>query len=268
VSTRAKSLPAWAFISLASNFMLILAVTLLILRQQSLTAFSHSIIRQESQSQTTLTPELGELHKLTYQQWLDILKQEAKVTADKKPKNLNILLGDSLCLWFPTELLPEDRNWLNQGISGETSEGLLKRLNFFQNTQPEVIFIMIGINDLIRGVSDETILKNYQQIITYLRKAHPKTQIVIQSILPHGEQQASWEGKEKLLTIPNTRILDLNKQLQIIATKQKVTYLHLHPLFTSKEGNLRPEFSTDGLHLSSQGYLVWSSALQMYKQIK
>ncbi|MDJ0801036.1 MAG: G-D-S-L family lipolytic protein, partial [Calothrix sp. MO_167.B12] len=39
-------------------------------------------------------------------------------------------------------------------------------------------------------------------------------------------------------------------------------------LFTNEQGNMRLELTTDGLHLSSQGYLVWSSALQLYSQMK
>ena len=41
-------------------------------------------------------------------------------------------------------------------------------------------------------------------------------------------------------------------------------YLNLHPLFTDQQGNLRSNFTTDGLHLSPPGYLVWRTALQMY----
>ncbi len=276
MSTPAKIFPTWAFFSLVTNGILILAIALLILRQQGLTAFfwsAHSAtpVKHNIQPEVTpaqITPKLGPPHKFSYRQWVDVLKKEAKASAEKPPQNLSILAGDSLSLWFPPELLPEDRNWLNQGISGETSNGLLKRLDLFNRTQPKTIFVMIGINDLIRGASDETILANQQRIISYLRKVHPKAQIVLQSILPHGAEEATWEGREKLLAIPNSRIRKLNQQLQNIATKEKVKYLNLHPLFTNKQGNLRPEFSTDGLHLNPQGYLVWSSALQMYTQIE
>jgi lysophospholipase L1-like esterase len=276
VSTTAKIFPTWAFFSLVINGILMLAIALLILRQQGLTAFfglAHTAtpVKHNSQPQTTpakITPELGHRHKFSYPQWVDVLKKEAKASAEKPPQNLTILAGDSLSLWFPTELLPEDRNWLNQGISGETSEGLLKRLNIFDGTQPKTIFVMIGINDLIRGASDETILNNQQQIITYLRRVHPKAQIVVQSILPHGGEEATWEKRDKLLAVPNSRIRSLNQQLQDIATKANVKYLNLHPLFTNKQGNLRPEFSTDGLHLSPQGYFIWRSALLMYTQIE
>jgi len=244
-----------------------LAVILLILQRQRLTAVFGSLPPQQTVSASqAVAPELGRRHQLNYQQWLDILKQEAKAATEQNPQNLSILAGDSISLWFPVDLLPEDRHWLNQGISGETSTGLLKRLDIFDNTKPKVIFVMIGINDLIRGESDEVILDNQRQIIRYLRKAHPRAQVVVQSILPHGAEAATWEGRDKLLAIPNSRIRQLNQQLQSIAAKRGAKYLDLYPLFANQQGNLRPELSTDGLHLSPAGYLVWRTALQIYTQ--
>lgn len=245
-----------------------LAIILLIWRQQKLTTVLATSTPSEAaklnpQNQA-FVPELGPRHKLSYQQWLDILKQEARVAAEKHPRNLTILAGDSLSLWFPPDLLPEDRNWLNQGISGETSDGLLKRLDVFDSTKPEIILVMIGINDLIRGVGDEEILANQKQIIRYLRRTHPDTKIMLQSILPHGADEATWEGRDKLLAIPNSRIRKLNQELQTIANQQSIQYLNLYPLFANKQGNMRREFSTDGLHLNPQGYTVWRTALQIY----
>lgn len=270
VSTPAKKLPPkkiplWGFVSLLTNGILMLAIALLIGRQQQVGSVYATTASPSSPNSTTQTsqPELGKRHKLSYEQWLDVLKQEAQVAVDKSPPNLTILAGDSLSLWFPPELLPEEKYWLNQGISGETSGGLLKRLDLFDRTQPETILVMIGINDLIRGISDEEILTNHRRIIRYLRRMHPQAQIVVQSILPHGAEEATWEGKEKLLAIPNSRILQLNQQIKAIATRQNVKYLDLYPLFTNKQGNLRPDLTTDGLHLNPQGYLVWRTALQM-----
>lgn len=250
-----------------------LAVILLIWQQQRLAAFFGGVITSPepinlNNSPQVVTPDLGRRHQLTYQEWVNILKQEAKVAADQRTPHLSILAGDSLSLWFPPELLPEGKNWLNQGISGETSNGLLKRLKIFDRTQPELIFVMIGINDLIGGMSDGVILDNQRQIISYLQKAHPTAQIIIQSILPHGAEEATWKGRKKLQTIANSRIRQLNQQLQSISTKKGVKYLDLYPLFTNKQGNLRREFTTDGLHLSPEGYIVWRSALQIYSEIE
>lgn len=268
---RVKTFPAWGFLSLLTNLVLMLAVILLIWRQQKITPMVATTAIPNPPEPVNLNwknqyvpPELGPRHQLSYPQWLDMLKQEAKITADKNPQRLTILAGDSLSLWFPPELLPEDRNWLNQGISGEVSNGLLQRLDFFDRTQPDMILVMVGINDLIRGLEDQEILTNYRQIISYLRRKHPQAEIVIQSILPHGAGGTTWEGKEKLLAIPNSRIRKLNQELNNIAIKKGARYLNLHPLFTDQQGNLRSNFTTDGLHLSPPGYLVWRTALQMY----
>lgn len=241
-----------------------LAIVLLIWQQQKLTNTVFPPAADTVSEPEVAKPELGPRHQLNYEQWVEILKSEAKVAALKPPQHLSILAGDSLSLWFPSELLPENRYWLNQAISGETTEGLLKRLDLFDRTQPQVIFVMIGINDLIRGVSDEVILENQRQIIRYLRRKHPSAEIFVQSILPHGGEQSTWEGKERLLAIKNSRIQQLNQQLQTIATTQGVKYLDLYSLFANQEGYLRSEFTTDGLHLSPEGYMVWRTALQIY----
>nr|WP_051036821.1 SGNH/GDSL hydrolase family protein [Calothrix sp. PCC 6303] len=271
MSTSVKNSPMWAFLSLFINGVLIVAVILLLYRQQKMAASFRDFTTPAGTNLSINSPtsqlQLGKRHQLSYQEWLNVLKKEADIIAQKRPQDLNILVGDSLSLWFPTELLPVNQTWLNQGISGESSSGLLKRLNLFDKTQPESIFVMIGINDLIRGANDGKILENYQQILRYLRKTHPNSQINIQSILPHGGEGATWEGKDKLLAIANSRIQKINQQLEAIALQEKVRYLDLYPLFATKEGNLRPDLTTDGLHLSRQGYLVWSSALQIYQEM-
>lgn len=276
MSTSLKTFPTWAVFSLVTNGILILAVALLLLREQGLAAFLENVSAPSSvnyaatNAVVTTTkirdePSTGKRRKLNYQQWLDVLKQEAEVAAKNKGKNLNVFLGDSISLWFPTDLLPENITWLNQGISGETSAGVLKRLNLLDKTQPQKIFVMIGINDLIRGIDDATILENYRQIVDSLRRQHPKTEIVVQSILPHGAEEATWEGKDKLIKISNHRIRQLNTELQNIASKAGAKYLDLHRLFTNQEGNLLNDFTTDGLHLSHEGYIVWRSALKIFE---
>ena len=272
MSTGSKIFPSWVFLSLAANGLLIVSVSLLLLRDHSFSAASQA---RASVTQSGLTnpvssptPELGPRHQLNYEQWLALLDREAEVAAENQPKRLTILAGDSLMLWFPPDLLPPERTWLNQGISGETSTGLLERLNLLDRTQPETIFVMIGINDLIRGVSDETLLDNQQQIIQYLIRVHPQAQIVVQSILPHGGAGVTWQGRDRLLAVPNSRIRSLNRQLQAIANTEGAYYLNLHPLFTDAQGDLQADLTTDGLHLSPKGYLVWRSALQLYSQMK
>jgi hypothetical protein len=98
------------------------------------------------------------VHKPTYQDWVRLLGREAEAMAKRNPEHLTILAGDSLSLWFPDRLLPVNQEWLNQGISGETSKGLLHRINLWKKLKPDRIFLMVGINDLLRGESDKVIL--------------------------------------------------------------------------------------------------------------
>ena len=281
---RSKTVPVWALLSLLTNGILILAVAQL-LRGQNLTESSpasaavtaegtEELIRQPTTTATNSAkavsdlPVAGPRHKWSYQQWVTQLGREAEAAAANRPPKLSVLAGDSLSMWFPTKLLPPDRIWLNQGISGETSVGLLKRLQLFDRTVPDTVFVMIGINDLLRGASDEGILNNQRQIIRDLRWAHPKAQVVVQSILPHSGEQSTWENRDRLLAIPNSRIRSINRRLKEIASSENVLYLDLYPLFADADGNLPIELSTDGLHLNDRGYLVWRSALQMFSQMQ
>jgi len=205
--------------------------------------------------------------KLNYQEWVDLLAREAAVAASQQPPHLSILLGDSITLWFQDEQLPAGRTWLNQGISGENSRGLLRRLRLLDATQPETIFVMIGINDVLNGVSDETLLANYTLIVRHLKRAHPNAQIVVQSILPHSGAKATWEGRDRLLSNPNSRVRNLNLQIAAIARRERVYFLDLYPLFADERGLLRLELTTDGLHLNANGYRVWSTALSVFEEV-
>ncbi|MEA5583360.1 SGNH/GDSL hydrolase family protein [Nodularia harveyana UHCC-0300] len=189
---------------------------------------------------------------LTYEDWKYLLALEAKAISRGQGKNyLGILVGDSLSMWFPREKLPTGKFWLNQGISGDTSDGIYRRLRAFSSTRPHVIYIMAGINDLRKGESDGEILRNHRRIIRRLRQNHPNTQIIVQSILP-----------TRLPAIPNSRIVEINRQLALIAKAENAKYLNIYNWFTDFEGNLRVELTTDGLHLSEDGYDVWRSALE------
>ncbi|NQE36979.1 SGNH/GDSL hydrolase family protein [Microcoleus asticus] len=279
--SRSRTVPVWALLSLVTNGVLMLTVAQLLLRGHNLTesfqandaVTAESAQEQIDQSVTSANavldvPVPGPRHKWTYQQWVTQLGREAEAAAENRPSRLSVLAGDSLSMWFPTKLLPVDRIWLNQGISGETSVGLLKRLQLFDRTAPDTVFVMIGINDLLRGASDEGILDNQRQIIRDLRWAHPKAEVVVQSILPHSGEQATWENRDRLLAIPNSRIRAINRRLKEIASSENVLYLDLYPLFADADGNLPTELSTDGLHLNDQGYLVWRSALQLFDQMQ
>lgn len=280
--TLSKNVPTWAWCSLAANGLLLLTVATLVMSDYKLpedpqanATINYGTDRIRTNRPSPLFGEarkellaIGRNHRWTYEQWVEQLQREAIAAAENRPDRLTVMVGDSLSLWFPSQLLPRDRTWLNQGISGETSSGLLKRLYLFDSTRPETIFVMIGINDLIHGESDWDVIENQRRIIRQLRFIHPGSQIVIQSILPHSGESATWEGRDYLLQLPNSRIRRINRSLKALADAEGAFFLNLHPLFTDSQGFLRGELSTDGLHLNENGYQVWSTAIQMYSKMR
>jgi lysophospholipase L1-like esterase len=191
---------------------------------------------------------------VTYGQWQSLLAREAAVMAQSQGNNrLTVVVGDSLGLWLPAEYLPRNRFWLNQSISGETTGQILRRLHYFDAARPDKIHVMAGINDLKNGASDDEIVRNMRQILIHLRQQHPQAQIVVHSILP-----------TRLGNLPTDRISRVNGYIAYIANQQGATFVDLQPEFADSYGQLRRELTTDGLHLSFQGYQVWQATLLSY----
>ncbi|MBW4440425.1 MAG: lysophospholipase [Plectolyngbya sp. WJT66-NPBG17] len=188
----------------------------------------------------------------TYQQWRKLLALESKAVSKRRSdRDLSILLGDSLSLWFPGDRLKPSQIWLNQGISGDTTWNILARLPDLVNTRPSEIYLMAGINDLKMGASDSEIVWNIQRIITQLQTMHPNAKIIVESILPTRSPR-----------IPNDRIAGINRQLNTIAQQTGATYLDLFSQFADQDGQILTEYTTDGIHLSAQGYAAWQSVFQ------
>lgn len=222
--------------------------------------------RMDSRSMAIARGAPAHQRHFSYQDWLDILQREASDIAEAQPDTLYVLAGDSISQWFPKALLPPQATWLNQSISGEGTQGLYDRLTFLDDTNPKKIFVMIGINDLVRGMDDDTLLEQQRRIVKDILWIHPDAEVVVQSILPHGGKAATWEGKAKLERVSNERIRHLNERLAAIVEYEGATFLDLFDLFGTENGTLRPELSTDGLHLNEQGYLVWRTALMVFDQ--
>lgn len=186
----------------------------------------------------------------SYQQWQQLLAREASVMAAAQGRNrLTILVGDSLTLWLPPEQLPRDRFWLNQSISGETTDQMRQRIPYFAQTRPDTIDVMAGINDLKQGASDREVVNHIRLLLVQLRQQHPQAAIKIYSILP-----------TRLPNLPSDRIRQLNQYIAYVARQQGVEFIDLQPDFTDAQGLLRRDLTTDGLHLSPRGYQVWEAA--------
>lgn len=173
------------------------------------------------------------------------------------PKGGIILLGDSLTEIGPwAELLP-GKQIRNRGISGDTTRGVLHRLEEIIHAQPEQIFLLIGINDLKSRVPTDETASNYAQILDQLQAGCPSAKIYTQSLLPtHNDLfAANYEEVE-----------ELNEMIAALAQERNLQYLDLYPRFTILGNQPNPAYFSDGVHLTPKGYILWASLLTPHIQ--
>ncbi|MEX6686503.1 GDSL-type esterase/lipase family protein [Danxiaibacter flavus] len=178
-------------------------------------------------------------------------------------KNAIVFLGNSITergAW--NELLP-GKKIMNRGIGGDNTFGVLARLDGIVKAQPKKIFLLIGINDLSRGLPLDEIANNYQRILDYFKTYSPKTRIYVQSVLPLNEAVVTAD----YLKNKKDSILQLNIRIKEIAGKYNLPYLNLHEIFADQNGDLKKELTADGIHLKPAAYVMWVKYLQEHKYL-
>jgi lysophospholipase L1-like esterase len=163
------------------------------------------------------------------------------------PKKL-LFLGDSLIEFFDWQSrFPEHRVY-NLGVAGETVEGLLSRIYGIVQylEKPDFIFIMTGINNVAMEHLD--FIRSYRSIIGILVNAFPGSRIYIHNLTT---TLFDW--------IPEESIKEVNLSLKKVAEEMGIGYIDIHRLFLDYAGNrVQDLFLPDGVHISDEGYEVWS----------
>ena len=111
-------------------------------------------------------------------------KRVKEIESAPQGKYKTIFFGNSLTEMWDVNYYFNDSTILNFGITGDFSEGLLKRCSTIINLKPEKLFIEIGINDMIEKISLDEICDNYEQLIIRIQQESPHTKIYIQSNFP------------------------------------------------------------------------------------
>ena len=146
-----------------------------------------------------------------------------------------------------------DKKIKNRGISADITPGLFFRLDEVVGRKPDKIFLLIGTNDLARGIPADTMLKNIFLINRFIKQESPTTRLYVQSILPVNDVFGLFTGH----TGNTLAILRANEILRNAANTEGYTFIDLYPHFINAEGKLDTMYSNDGLHLMGGGYLLW-----------
>ncbi|HXE81194.1 MAG TPA: GDSL-type esterase/lipase family protein [Vicinamibacterales bacterium] len=167
-----------------------------------------------------------------------------------------VFLGDSITEGWEhrlREAFPGMKS-ANRGISGDTSRGVLIRLEEdVLSLGPAAVVLLIGTNDISDGAAPEVIAGNVTQILQALKLHNPRMPIVLNLVFP------SSASKQR----PADRIKALNAlYLAEVKGDPQITVLDTYRLYADPNGDAKPEEFPDLLHLNDAGYAKWAAALR------
>jgi lysophospholipase L1-like esterase len=187
------------------------------------------------------------------------LKAIEKSVAELPPETTAtvVLLGDSITEGFRIKLLA-GMPVVNMGISGDQiamerpDGGVLARVSLLERAKPAHIFLLIGINDFGSSKPLEKAKRQYEELVRAIRSTVPQAKLHVQAILPTRDRFAHL----------NTQVNAMNEFLRDFAQREGLDFIDLHRVMADEEGQLRKEWTGDGLHLLPPAYAAWQKVLE------
>lgn len=200
-------------------------------------------------------PGRGPLRRHTWFQklWADRRTEWAgRVEADQ---GAIVFYGDSIKQGWGDDMggaFPQIKT-ANRGISGDTSRGLLLRLEHdVLALNPRGIVLLIGTNDIEEVARADAIVGNVVLLVQRIRAHHPALPILLCEVFPSSPSQA--RGPEL--------IRDLNARYHAaFKDHPQVTLVPTWAPFAGPDGNARRSDMPDLLHPNEAGYLIWRDTL-------
>ena len=176
-------------------------------------------------------------------------------------KGQTVFTGSSLMEMFPIEkwvkeLGPNAPIVYNRGVGGYRTTDLLPILDacVFE-LKPRKVFINIGTNDLSDGnISLETVMSNYDRIITQIEEKLPSVIIYMMAYYPINYEAATEEMKPCLLIRTNEKINRANELVAQLAAKHGQKYINVNAPLMDEQGRLKAQYTIEGMHIKPEGY--------------
>ena len=184
----------------------------------------------------------------------DIQRFEKRDAQQLPPENAILFVGSSSILMWKLENYFPDLEVINRGFGGSV---IADSIHFAERIvipyKPRVIVFYAGDNDIDRGVTPEQVFEDYQTFVKKARKALPEVRIVYIAIKP---SIARWKLVDKMREA-NQSIRDFTKKRDFLE------FVDIDTPMIGGDGKPRPElFIEDGLHLSHEGYVLWTSLVK------
>jgi lysophospholipase L1-like esterase len=165
-----------------------------------------------------------------------------------------VFLGDSITQGWgaPGKYFPKYR-CANRGISGDTTRGILYRLQEdVLGLHPAAVVLLIGTNDIGIGADPADVAANLQAILAALKAANPKMPVIVCRVMPSAATQQR----------PAAKIQKLNLLVdQMVARDPQFMRCDSYTIFADEQGDAKPAEFPDLLHPNAAGYAKWVAAL-------
>jgi lysophospholipase L1-like esterase len=165
-------------------------------------------------------------------------------------KTTILMIGDSRIAQENWSILLERNDVKNEGFGGAITQQILWNLERGQlNSEPKIVILEGGINDLVAGVPPQRVYENYLKMIETLRAKNIKA--IIHSIIYTTDNQEI-----------NSKILEFNSNLKDYCITHKIAWLDMNEQL-SQDGKLLEKYSLDGIHLNKEAYQIWAKKLRL-----
>lgn len=175
----------------------------------------------------------------------------------KKIVNPNyVFLGDSITEFYNLDKYYNNLPVVNSGINGNRTEDILNNLNErVYRYNPSKIILLIGVNDLLAGKTEDSIYDKIKEITDKIRKKLPSCEIYIESIYPTNNDE--WKKRNKYVIDEaqmKERILNVNNKIKDLCNEKKYVYIDLYDKLKNDKDLINNEYTDDGLHPNDRGY--------------
>ena len=160
-----------------------------------------------------------------------------------------VMFGDSITEWAPWADIFRDVSMVNRGLAGDTTTGMLRRIDTTLNVKPKLVCFMAGINDLAQGYDVDHIYQNYIDMLKVWQENDIR--ILVQSTLYVGSKLQGLNPSVELL----------NSKISEYCSQQGIAFLDVNSVLSPNQ-LLSNEYSCDDLHLNAKAYQVWAEVLQ------
>lgn len=146
-------------------------------------------------------------------------------------------------------------SWECAGISGDQTQHLLWRLqnHHYERSQPKVVVITIGVNNLASGDSVEETVEGMLAIVAEAQRRFVGSRIIFFGLLP------PFRNPDHDLRVKHDKVHQLLAQT---AFDPCVDYVDARTTFLHEDGTQKQElYSSDQLHLSTLGYEAWAALI-------